>query len=255
MLRNRAYYQLEYVEKERSIYDIAREHNTYPNKIRREILACGYTLRDKSAAQKAAIRSGRHKHPTKGTERPLDVRLKISASMSAAWGKMSSDERRRRIEIGRANWHAIPEERREAFRRMAAVAVRETSEYGSRLERFIRDSLSGAGHVVRQRVKPVDTVKPVDIYLVNLGIVIDIDGPFHFMPIWGEKALERQRKTDEEKIDAILAKGLVMIRVIYMATMSATQQEALLNYILGAIDNIRTNFPESGDRLIEIEVK
>lgn len=81
-MRTKPYYQKEYVEKERSIHDLAREHKTYPNKIRREILECGYALRDKSAAQKAALKSGRHKHPTKGRKRPLEVRLKISATIT-----------------------------------------------------------------------------------------------------------------------------------------------------------------------------
>lgn len=84
MIRNRAYYQAEYVDKERSIHDIAKEHRTYPNKIRREILECGYTLRDRSTAQKIALKTKRHKHPTKGTKRPLEVRLKIAESVTKA---------------------------------------------------------------------------------------------------------------------------------------------------------------------------
>jgi hypothetical protein len=81
MIRTPSYYQEEYVDKERSLYELAEEHKTYPNKIRREILDCGFKLRDKSAAQKAALKSGRHKHPTKGKKHTLEVRLKISASI------------------------------------------------------------------------------------------------------------------------------------------------------------------------------
>lgn len=84
MIRNKIYYEVEYNEKLRSVRDIAEEHGTYPNKIRREILSHGYHLRDKSAAQKAALQSGRHKHPTKGRARPLEVKLKISNSVAEA---------------------------------------------------------------------------------------------------------------------------------------------------------------------------
>jgi hypothetical protein len=84
MIRTKTYYKKEYVDKERSFHDLAREHGTYPNKIRREVLGFGYAPRDKSAAQRAALKSGRHKHPTKGRERPLEVRLKIAASVSEA---------------------------------------------------------------------------------------------------------------------------------------------------------------------------
>lgn len=84
MPRTESYYQREYVEKERSLHDIAQEHGTYANKIRREILSFGFHTRNKSEAQKAALRTGRHKHPTKGRPRPPDVKLKISASVAEA---------------------------------------------------------------------------------------------------------------------------------------------------------------------------
>jgi hypothetical protein len=82
MIRNKAYYKREYVDAMRSMHDIAKEHNTYVNKIRREIMSYNYAIRDKSEAQKAALKSGRHKHPTKGTERSLEVKQKIAASVS-----------------------------------------------------------------------------------------------------------------------------------------------------------------------------
>lgn len=91
-MRTKIYYQVEYVDKQRSIHDIAKEHKTYPNKIRREILDSGYVLRDKSEAQKAALKSGRHKHPTKGKERPLETRLKIAASVTEARSKHAKTE-------------------------------------------------------------------------------------------------------------------------------------------------------------------
>lgn len=81
-MRSRNYYEKEYINKERSIHDIAKEHKTYPNKIRRELKTYGFELRDKSAAQKAALKSGRHKHPTRGKRRPMEVRLKIAVSVS-----------------------------------------------------------------------------------------------------------------------------------------------------------------------------
>jgi hypothetical protein len=82
MQRTKEYYKVEFVQKERSMHDIAEEHGTYVNKIRRELLSFGYQPRGKSEAQKIALKTGRHKHPTKGRERPPEVRSKISASVA-----------------------------------------------------------------------------------------------------------------------------------------------------------------------------
>jgi hypothetical protein len=79
--RDWAYYEEEYVKKERSSYDIAREGDTYPNKIRRELKQFGFALRNKREAQLAALRHGRHKHPTLGRELPEETKQKISESL------------------------------------------------------------------------------------------------------------------------------------------------------------------------------
>lgn len=81
MERTRDYYQREYLENERSLHDIAEEHRTHANVIRREILGFGIQTRNRSEAQKVALKTGRHIHPTKGMPRPPEVKLKISTSV------------------------------------------------------------------------------------------------------------------------------------------------------------------------------
>jgi hypothetical protein len=81
-LRDWDYYRREYDEKERSTHDIAEEHETYPNKIRRELISLGFRPRSKSEAQSAALRHGRHPHPTKGHPLPDDVKDKIRRSVT-----------------------------------------------------------------------------------------------------------------------------------------------------------------------------
>ena len=71
----------EYVENNKSTYEISESLGTYPNKIRRALIKLGVELRDKSVAQSTAIQSGRHKHPTKGTERSESDKIKISEGM------------------------------------------------------------------------------------------------------------------------------------------------------------------------------
>lgn len=250
-IRSKAYYKTEYVEKERSPADIADEHNTYPNKIRREIRAFGFALRDKSEAQKAAIKNGRHLHPTKGKTRGVEVRHKISASMARVWDDMTDDERTRRIEIGKTQWKKMTSPKKEEFKRLAAKAVRDASENGSKLEQFIRDSLIGIGFAVEFHAT-IHTHK-VDLYLQHEGVVIDIHGPTHFFPIWGEEYLAKRQEEDSKKIKTFIDKGLTFIRVVHTAkTISEVDRIVLLERIVSYV----TNPPKKKkDKLIQLEVQ
>lgn len=256
MIRTRQYYRVEYIEKERSIHEIAEEHGTYPNKIRRELLGFGYTLRDKGEAQKAAIKNGRHKHPTRGRERPPEVRRKISATLTESWHNMTPEERAMRTQAGKARWQGMSQGDKESLQHTAAVAVRGASDSGSKLEKYLREGLRTNGYstIVRHRSEETGGM-PVDIYLPDIWVAIDIDGPSHFLPIRGKEVLEKRQEADARKIGAVLRSGLVLIRVIHMATMSAAQHEALLQYLLDELRRISQSFPPEGQRLFEIEVK
>ena len=75
------YLNNEYNKKNRSTYSIAEEQGTYANAVRRALKKHGFTLKGKSEAQKLALSSGRHKHPTLGTKRTIQEKLKIANSM------------------------------------------------------------------------------------------------------------------------------------------------------------------------------
>ena len=67
----------EYVVKEKSTYVIAKEYNTYPNKILRLLHKYKIPIRDKSTAQVVALNSGRHPHPTEGSKHSEETKNKI----------------------------------------------------------------------------------------------------------------------------------------------------------------------------------
>ncbi len=75
----------QYINKGKSTYEIAEQLNTYPNKVRRLLVKAGVELRNKSTAQSNAITTGRHKHPTKGTTRSEEDKIKISDGMYNHW--------------------------------------------------------------------------------------------------------------------------------------------------------------------------
>lgn len=258
MIRTSVYYLREYIQKERSPADIAKEHDTYPNKIRREIQSFGYRLRDKSTAQKVAIKHGRNSHPTEGKTRSADERRKISASMAKAWDDMDDIERRRRTEIGKRQWAKMPKAKREEFKRLAAKAVRQASEEGSKLERFIATGLGTAGYNILFHIPTMlgkEEKVMVDILIPDMKVAIDVHGPTHFMPIWGEERLEKTEKEDAEKMKLFVSNGFVFFRVIHMAkTVSEVDKQVLLEVILAKLENIKNKFPKRGERLVQLEV-
>jgi len=56
----------QYILKERSTYEIAEQLEVYPNMVRRALQSHKFPIRSKSEAQSVALKTGRHKHPTKG---------------------------------------------------------------------------------------------------------------------------------------------------------------------------------------------
>ena len=61
--------QERYVKKNQSFREIAKDLNTYPNRILRDAKKFNIPIKSKSQAQKNALKSGKHKHPTKGRVR------------------------------------------------------------------------------------------------------------------------------------------------------------------------------------------
>ena len=73
-----------YVEQTKSFQEIADMYDTYPNKLRRDAKKFGIKIRTKSEAQKLALETGKHKHPTKGTTRKESTKNKIGKSHQKA---------------------------------------------------------------------------------------------------------------------------------------------------------------------------
>ena len=70
----------------------------------------GIDIRDRSQAQKAALKNGRHKHPTKGKKRDSETKKKISESQGKVWDSLSAEERQKRSNIGKESWNKKTEQ-------------------------------------------------------------------------------------------------------------------------------------------------
>lgn len=246
----------QYVNHKKSTYEIAQEIGTYPNRVRRTLKTLGVELRDRSKAQTIAIESGRHEHPTKGKKRTEAERIAISNGMSSFWDQMADKERRRRSSLSKKQWEKMSEADKANLRKLAAEAVRKASKEGSKIEKFIYEGLTKAGRQVifhRKGFLSNDRLE-VDLFLPALKMAIEIDGPAHFLPIWGEANLQKHIRADAEKAGLLLSSGFVILRVKnVIRNLSSKNMRDALASVMNEVEKVEKKFPPKDKRLIEIE--
>lgn len=199
----------EYVEKGRSTYDIAKELGTYPNAVRRALIEHGIKLRSKRDAQLFALSAGRGKHPTLDKLRSDEERERISEAMAKHWSELSSEERNRRLGEAQRRWKSMSTERREKLRLAARKGLLIASRIGSKLELYLERTLTLSGFLVERRAT-VGSYR-VDLFLPQLRVCIDVNGPAHFLPVWSEETLAKTILADECKANALLQAGFVFV--------------------------------------------
>ena len=137
---------------------------------------------------------------------------------------MTTQEKSYRSQIGKRAWDKKSDEEKSRLIEQAQNAVRETSRIGSKLEHFLLSELG------KQNIK-VEFHKEhwlqnqklqVDLYLPQNSTAIELDGPSHFKPVWGQDNLNKNIRADQQKTGLVLHSGLVMIRI--KQTQSLTQR-------------------------------
>ena len=243
-----------YWENGMSWIEISKELNTYPNKVRREAKRLNIPSRDKSAAQKTALGSGRAVHPTEGKAIPEDTRLKISESQGIVWDSLTDEERLVRSQIGKMSWDKKTEEEKRDLIRKGGDAIRQASKKGSKLERFLLEELSRRKYRVQFHKEHwlKNQNLETDLFIEDLNTVIEVDGPSHFSPVWGEDNLVKNVKSDMEKTGLILDQGLVLIRIKQSKRISQRYLRNVLEDLLKVLSEIKDKFPRKSKRYIEI---
>tara|TARA_Y100000385_G_C13094628_1_gene640531 strand:+ start:131 stop:895 length:765 start_codon:yes stop_codon:yes gene_type:complete len=243
-----------YEKDNKSTYEIAEALDTYPNKIRRTLQKHGIEMRTKSSAQQNALKTGRSPHPTEGKKRSHEEKVKISGTLENYWESMQKSERDRRSLQAKKRWDAMPADLKEEMSRKRHQAVKKSAKEGSKLEKFVLSRLTDAGYKVRfhEQIIPSENLE-IDLYLPELKTIIEIDGPSHFLPIWGEEKLQKQINADLRKSGTLLSKGFVVIRVKATGSESVNRKEVLLNEIIQNIEKIKDKFPSRSKRFIEVE--
>jgi very-short-patch-repair endonuclease len=245
-----------YNDQSKSTYEIAKCLDTYPNKIRRTLIKHGYKLKDKSQAQKNALKSGRCAHPTAGKKRTQDEKLRISEGMETHWEKMTEEQRQDRVNQAKERWKKMDASQKEKMCRLATDAIRKAGKEGSKLEKFVMDKLIESGYTVdfhNKTLIPNEKLE-IDLYIPALKTIIEVDGPSHFLPIWGEEKLQKQIKADLQKSGRILSRGFAIIRVKAIANASLKKKENLISNIVSTLKSIEKKFPPKTKRFIEVEL-
>lgn len=243
-----------YNEDNFSTYEIAKQLETYPNKIRRILVKHGCELKDKSAAQKAALESGRSSHPTKGKKRTKEERIMISNSLVNYWENMGDKERNERIKQAKDNWNSMSAEQKEKMRSKGIAAIRTAAKEGSKLEKIFEQRIEKVGYKVKMHevIIPAENLE-IDLYIPELKTIIEVDGPSHFLPIWGEDKLQKQVNADLRKSGALLSKGYAVIRVKSLGQESLAKREQLIEEVISHLHKISNSFPPKSKRFIEVE--
>jgi len=194
---------------------IAKEKNTYVNKILRILEKNGKKRRTRNEAQKLALENGVAIHPTLGTKRSSETKKKISEKSSSRWKEKTKEERADFVSKAKKRWEDMDDDKRKEILAKANEAIRDSAKNGSKLEKFIFIGLQKAGFnaIIHYEWMYGSDKTHIDIFIPDEGFAIEIDGPSHFNSIWGDDELMRTIACDNNKRGLILDGGLSFIRV------------------------------------------
>lgn len=246
-----------YIDQQLSFADIAEKYSTYSNRIRRDAKKFNIPIRDKSSAQKNALITGKHKHPTKGKIRGERVKEKIGKSIMKYWDGLSEDQIDSIRKKAKTNWEKLSEDQKEYMQRSAQEAVRQSSKTGSKLEKYLLNKLLENGWKVdfHKEQMLINTKLQIDLFLPTINTAIEVDGPSHFMPVWGDESLKKNKTYDNKKTGLILGKGLVLIRIKQLKDFSPSRADTVYDQLSTILNNIGKKFPAPSERSIIIEDK
>jgi hypothetical protein len=240
-----------------STREIAKKYETYPNKVLSILRKCNEPVRNKSEAQKIALDLGKSKPPLLGKKRSETDKDNISRGRAKAWANISDEQRESFKDGARTRWEAMSEQDRVDMQSKAGEALRAASTQGSKAEKFLYEHLLKKGYNVQLHKKGliVGEKYEIDLFLPELKTIIEIDGPQHFLPIFGEERLDKTVKFDIIKNGVLLSKGFCVVRVKYMTKhLSRKKTTDLLYLVCEELERIKKEFPKEGHRLIEVEL-
>lgn len=248
-----------YEVKQLSWEQIADHYETYPNKIIRFVKRNGgVAQRTKSEAQKNSLAKGVRPHPTKGKKRSAEIKSAIANKQANNWENLTDEERQHRSDVAKENWKNKSAEEIVVLRDKAIKGVLQASKTGSKFENFVYDNLMKDGYIVQAHKEDlIDKEKVhIDLFLPELSLAIEIDGPAHFLPIWGEDKLTKHQQKDQYKNALLLHMKFTVLRVKCLTkTISNIKMVRAYAEIKKTIEEIKADPQNKNNTTIEITVQ
>jgi len=206
-----------YVDQGLSMRKVAEQMKVPLATLSRFMKRHGINARTKADAQKNFLRD--NDHQMKGRRHTDETKKKISHSLGDFWDGLDDEQREEvKRKIGSAwqrKWAKMSDTERRTMMEGLASKAREAQGMGSRLERFIAEELRKRSYLIEERSTNYTSGKDfeVDLALPKECIAIEVDGPTHFLPIYGEEHLAQQQERDGRKDEMINAAGYNVLRV------------------------------------------
>lgn len=206
---------LEKLYSQGSIREVAKELNLTTSFIYNEFKRLGVVRLTRQDSMKKALKTGRLKHPTEGKTLSAETKEKIGDSISKHWDSYSPEEYDALMKTYKEAWKKKPAHEKQELQEAAHAALLKTTREGSKLEKIVADALTEAGFYVELHRSAVlaNEKLELDIFVPKLKTIIEIDGPTHFRPIFGEERLKKVQRADAEKNGLLLREGYIVIRM------------------------------------------
>jgi very-short-patch-repair endonuclease len=251
------YLEKEFVERQKSTYEIADELGTYSNKIRRLLKKYGIPLRNQSEAITAALKTGRKEHPTKGKSIDITTKTKIGRSMAKMWQEMQPNEKKDRNDKLIAAYNALPKREKEKIKKKRHEGLCVAAKEGSKIEKYFLRHLIENGYRVQFHRKGLipKTDLEIDLFLPDDRAAIEIDGVTHFEAIYGPVDFKRVQRADQLKTGLLLDSGYVVIRIKLMTShIRAYHIVDAFNKTAEILKSIAKEFPPQDKRFFEFSI-
>lgn len=230
-----------YKKEKKSTVEIAKEFDTNPTRVNRILKRNGVKLRTKSQSQKLNLK--KNGHPCEGKAVSEETKVKISKSVSESF----DDERREKYSQRMIKrWEKMPVKQKEKLIEGMREGIRKASQNGSKIEHFfvakLRENHYNINVHEKYTLSSSSNELELDIVIPDLKIAIEIDGPSHTYPIWGEDKLEKTLKYDARKNGLLTKSGYKVIRVNYTHRRCTKYiMEDVFNQLLEVIKKIENN--------------
>lgn len=239
-----------------SLRDIGERVGVSASTVCRKLKKGGH-LRSKNEAAALRVENGTFESPTQDKKRSKVEKDQIARGRARAWKELDETTVESLRNGARERWNAMTDEKKEEIQKLAGAALQAVSVEGSKFEKHLYKHLVSAGYnAVLHKKGLVDGENyEIDLYLPDQKVVIEIDGPHHFLPIFGEEKLQKTMKFDSIKNGKLLSLGLCVIRLKFsLRYCSGYTSGKIGKMIVEKIKEIDTKFPPKGKRLIELEI-